>query len=160
MYAKFIIRTIVDWAKAQPTIQAVAVVGSHARGTARADSDIDFVRLVTDPKAFRADSTWLEAIDWKAIGTRPLNWEDEDYGELWSRRLRLDKNGGEIEFGFASPSWADVDAVDPGTRRVVADGCCILHDPEKILSRLCAAVSGATFKNSAQTDFARKSGVF
>ena len=47
MQAEGILQIIVDWAKKQPTIQAVAVVGSHARGTARAESDIDLVLLVT-----------------------------------------------------------------------------------------------------------------
>jgi predicted nucleotidyltransferase len=47
MQAERILQIIVDWAKKQPTIQAVAVVGSHARGTARAESDIDLVLLVT-----------------------------------------------------------------------------------------------------------------
>ena len=142
MQAERILQIIVDWAKTQPTIQAVAVVGSHARGTARAESDIDLMLLATNPQAFRADVAWLDAIDWNAIGSRPMKWQDEDYGELWSRRLWLEQNGGEVEFGFASPSWADVNPLDPGTRRVIADGCCILHDPKKILSRLCAAVSG------------------
>jgi streptomycin adenylyltransferase len=142
MQAERILQILVDWAKAQPTIQAVAIVGSHARGAARADSDIDLVLLATNPRAFRTDVAWLDAIDWNAIGFRPMKWQDEDYGELWSRRLWLEQNGGEIEFGFASPSWADVNPLDPGTRRVIADGCCILHDPKKILSRLCAAVSG------------------
>jgi len=51
MQAERILQIIVDWAKKQPTIQAVAVVGSHARGTARAESDIDLVLLVTNPRA-------------------------------------------------------------------------------------------------------------
>lgn len=144
MDAEHIIQAVVDWAKAQPTIQAVAVVGSHARGTARPDSDIDLVLLTTNPKAFRADAAWLGAIKWNTTGAQPMKWDDEDYGELWSRRLWLEPNGGEVEFGFASPSWADVNPVEPGTGRVIADGCRILHDPEKILSRLCVAVSGAT----------------
>jgi predicted nucleotidyltransferase len=52
MQAERILQIIVDWAKKQPTIQAVAVVGSHARGTARAESDIDLVLLATNPRAF------------------------------------------------------------------------------------------------------------
>ncbi len=87
MQAERILQIIVDWAKKQPTIQAVAVVGSHARGTARAESDIDLVLLATNPRAFRVDVAWLDAIDWNAIGSRPMKWQDEDYGELWSRRL-------------------------------------------------------------------------
>ena len=64
-------------------------------------------------------------------------------GELWSRRVWLEKNHGEIEFGFASLSWADVNPLDPGTRSVIADGCRILHDPGKILSRLCKCTKRA-----------------
>ena len=142
MQAERIIQIIADWAKAQPTIQAVALVGSHARGSAGSDSDIDLVLIVTDPHAFRAETGWLDTIGWNAVGARPQKWQDEDYGELWSRRLWLEKNHGEIEFGFASPSWADVNPLDPGTRSVIADGCRILYDARRILSRLCDAVSG------------------
>jgi uncharacterized protein len=130
-----IIETIVNWAKEQPTVQAVAVVGSYARGTARADSDLDVVVLTTNPQSFRAETAWLEA----AIGAPVRRWQDEDYGQLWSRRLWLEQNSGEIELGFTSPSWAAVHPL-PGTGRVIADGCRILHDPRKILGRLCAAV--------------------
>ncbi len=48
----------------------------------------------------------------------------------------------EVEIGFAHPAWAEVDSLDPGTQRVVADGCRILHDPDRLLARLCAAVGG------------------
>jgi len=143
MDADRIIGVIVDWAKAQPAIEAVAVVGSYARGTARADSDIDLVLLTTRPREFRTDTAWLDAIHWSAVGARPMRWEGENYGGLWSLRLWLEQDGGEIEFGFASPSWANVNPLDPGTRRVIADGCSILYDPDKVLSRLCAAVNGA-----------------
>ena len=56
MDADRIIGVIVDWAKAQPAIEAVAVVGSYARGTARADSDIELVLLTTRPREFRTDT--------------------------------------------------------------------------------------------------------
>jgi len=150
MDAECIIRAIVDWARAQPTIQAVALVGSHARGTARTDSDIDLVLLTTDPSLFRADVAWPDAIKWNVIGANPIKWEDEDYGALWSRRLWLEQSGGEIEFGFAALSWAEPNPVDPGTRRVIADGCRILHDPEKILRRLRASVSATAIGSGLQ----------
>jgi uncharacterized protein len=36
--------------------------GSYARGTARADSDLDLVVLTNAPEFFRADASWLDAI--------------------------------------------------------------------------------------------------
>jgi hypothetical protein len=141
MDAEPIIQTIADWAKRQKTILAVAIIGSHARGQARAESDIDFLLLAASPQAFRADTGWLHAINWPAIGARPVSWQDEDYGALWSRRLWLEDKG-EIEFGFAGPSWAALDPIDPGTRRVITAGCRILHDPNDILASLAAAISG------------------
>jgi predicted nucleotidyltransferase len=51
-HAQRIIQIVLEWAKAQPTIYAVALVGSHARGTARADSDIDLIVLTTDRSTF------------------------------------------------------------------------------------------------------------
>ena len=50
--------------------------------------------------------------------------------------------GLEIEFGFVRPGWASVDPVDPGTARVVADGCSPVHDPLAAFTRLIAAVGG------------------
>jgi uncharacterized protein len=140
MDAERIIGTIVNWAKEQPTVQAVALVGSYARGTARADSDIDIVVLTNAPEFFRADASWLDAIGWNDVGACPVKWQDEDYGVLWSRRLWLEQVRFEVEIGFARPSWAEVNPLDPGTRRVVADGCRILYDPDGLLARLCAAV--------------------
>jgi uncharacterized protein len=137
MDADRIIEAIVNWAKAQPTIQAVALVGSYARATARVDSDLDVVLLTTTPQVFRAETAWLRG----AIGAPVRKWQDEDYGRLWSRRLWLEQNDAEIELGFATPSWADVNPLDPGTRTVISDGCRILHDPFKMLDRLCAAVA-------------------
>jgi uncharacterized protein len=136
-----IVQIILEWAKAEPKIRAMAVVGSYARGTARAASDIDLVVITTAPGFFRADIVWLDKIDWNAVASRPVKWQDEDYGRLWSRRLWLEQSRGEVEIGFASLSWADVNPLDPGTQRVIADGIRVLYDPDGLLTRLCAAVS-------------------
>jgi uncharacterized protein len=136
-----IISVVLDWARAQPTVQAAALVGSHARGVARADSDIDFVILTTIPAFYRSDTDWISAIDWSAIAAFPIQWQDEDYGGVWSRRVWLEHDRGELEISFGLPSWASVEPLDPGTREVIADGCRILHDPKSLLTRLCAAVA-------------------
>jgi hypothetical protein len=136
-----IVQVVLAWATAQSKIRAVALVGSHARGTARPDSDIDLMLLATDPDAFRADNTWVAEIDWHAIGIRPHKWQDEDYGAAWSRRVWLTDRCVQVELTFASLSWSGADPPDVGTRRVISDGCRILHDPDGLLACLCRAIS-------------------
>jgi predicted nucleotidyltransferase len=136
-----IVRAVLAWAKAQPRIRAIALVGSRARGAARPDSDIDLVLLVTDSRAFRADTTWIEQIDWKELDQRPEKWQDEDYGMAWSRRIWLTAASVQVELTFAPLFWAKVDPPDAGTRGVITGGCRILHDPDGLLVRLCAAVN-------------------
>ncbi len=133
---------ILAWARTETKVRAIALVGSHGRGTARADSDIDLVVLTDAPEFFRAETSWLDAIGWRGADSRPLKWQDEGYGVLWSRRLWLEQGRFEVEIGFARPAWAEANPLDPGTQRVVADGCRILHDPDRLLARLCAAVGG------------------
>ena len=135
-----ILSAVVKWAKTQESVRGVAVVGSWARDAARADSDLDLVFLATDPNRFRGLAAWLEEMDWQGIGETVSDYDDEQYGALWSRRVRLE-DGFEVEFGFAPCSWASFDPIDSGTRRVVEDGCQILYDPEERLARLCAAVA-------------------
>jgi predicted nucleotidyltransferase len=128
-----VLKAVLAWAAASDAIRAVALVGSRARGAARPDSDIDLVLLVVDPEAFRADDSWLDAIDWKSTGVRPTTRRDARYGALWSRHVRVD-DGLEVEFGFAPLSWANRDPPDPGTRRVICEGCRVLYDPDAIFA--------------------------
>jgi uncharacterized protein len=137
-----IVQMILAWARTETKVRAIALAGSLARGTARADSDIDLVVLTDAPEFFRADANWLDAINWSDVAARPLKWRDEEYGVLWSRRLWVEQGRVEVEIGFARPAWANVNPLDPGTQRVVADGCRILYDPDGLLARLCAAVGG------------------
>ena len=133
-----IVEVVLAWATTQPIIRAIALVGSLARGTARRESDIDLMLLATDPERFRTDTTWVAQIDWRAIGTYPEKWMDEEYGAAWSRRVWV--SDWPVEFTFASLSWANADPPDTGTRQVVSDGCRILHDPDALLTRLCRAI--------------------
>jgi GNAT superfamily N-acetyltransferase len=134
-----IIQVVIAWAKLQQDIRGVALVGSHACRTAGRDSDIDLVVLTVNPEAFRADGSWIDAIDWSAAGVEVTNWGDEDYGAVWSRRVWL-SSGAELEISFAPVTWASIAPLDAGTRRVIADGCRILHDPARSLRCLHEAV--------------------
>lgn len=119
----------VDWAKSAAGVRGVLLVGSWARGAARADSDIDFVILADDPASFR-DESWLTE-----LGVEVLGFRDQDYGALWSRHLRV-LGCPEIEASFAALSWAKTDPIDPGTRDVVQDGCEIVYDADGLLVTL------------------------
>ena len=132
-----IIQAVLVWAVTRNTIRAVALVGSRARGDATPNSDIDLVLMVVDPESFRADQSWLNAINWKPMGLWPSTWRDAQYGDLWSRHVCLG-DGCEVEFGFAPLSWANCSPLKPGAKRVVSNGCRSLYDPDALLARLMA----------------------
>jgi uncharacterized protein len=130
-----ILKEIIYWASINKNIYAAALVGSWARGTARADSDIDLMFLTSDPSLFIKDRTWIDEINWENIGSSVKEWKDKDYGLARSRHIYL-IDGTEIEFCFGFLDWAAIAPIDPGTFKVVSDGCRILYDPEKLLLNL------------------------
>jgi len=138
-----LLEQITVWFQERPGVAAIALVGSHARGAARPDSDIDLVILVDDPQAYRREQSWLSSLAVNELNDSVLNSQDEDYGPLWSRRVFL-ALGHEIEFGFTRPSWAATEPLDSGTQQVVRDGCRALYDPHGIIERLITAVNQAS----------------
>lgn len=134
-----ILQIVTDWAKSQEDVRGVALVGSHARDAARPGSDVDFVFLSKNPDRFR-DARWLASVEWSRAGVDLTKWTDEEYGAVWCRRAWF-KPEVEVEFAFASLSWAEASPVDQGTVRVVSDGCRILYDPDGLLKRLTLAVA-------------------
>ena len=139
---KQIVHQATKWAVGHDCILAMALVGSQARGRAHAESDIDLMLLCERPLFFRTSTEWLSEIDW---GDRRIaNWADKDYGAVWSRHVYLDaRHAGcvEVEFSFSQPDWACTTPLDPGTQRVVGDGCRILYDPDERLAQLVRVVS-------------------
>jgi uncharacterized protein len=130
-------RSVVRWARQRPDIVGVAIVGSWARSQARMDSDIDFVLLTLTKGLYASQDDWVvRAVSQHADIVRTQEW-----GPLTERRVRL-RSGLDIEFGFAEPSWASTDPVDPGTAQVVLDGCIPLVDQGGLFTRLIEAVKG------------------
>ncbi len=119
---------VVVWAGSQPDLQAVALVGSYARGAARDDSDIDLVLLCDEPGRYLEDTGWVEQFGAAA------HQQVEDYGKVTSLRVRYE-DGREVEFGLAQPDWAAA-PLDEGTRRVIIDGIQVLMDRRACLSQL------------------------
>ena len=129
-----LIEKLKNWFPKQPDITGALLVGSHARGAARPESDVDLVILTENKISRIEDKSWLADFG-MATSTRI-----ENFGVVTSIFVRF-QTGPEIEFGFASPSWAQTDPVDKGTFRVVSDGAIILFDSNGALGRLLRAVN-------------------
>jgi predicted nucleotidyltransferase len=76
-----LINKFTEWARTQPDVTALALVGSHARNAATETSDIDLVVITAQPNKYLMDLSWI----------RPFGRVDrhqiEDYGKLTSIRV-------------------------------------------------------------------------
>lgn len=122
------IESFSSWAGRQSDIEAVALVGSHAREDANEDSDIDLVILTAEPEKHLLDKSWV------SIFGEPQGYQEEDYGKLTSVRVFY-ASGLEVEFGFVTPDWAKA-PIDAGTKRVVSGGIKVLHDPHGSIAKM------------------------
>lgn len=59
----------------------------------------------------------------------------EDWVKAKSVRVFFE-NGDEVEFSFSGKSWADINPIDEGTRRVMVDGHKIIYDPNSLVLKL------------------------
>jgi nucleotidyltransferase-like protein len=125
-----------SWARGRPDVHALALVGSWARGSAAPTSDVDLICLTGDIRLYTVGSEWMTGLDAvELVHTR-------GWGVLTELRLRMPA-GLEVDLGIASSTWAAIDPVDLGTVRVVRDGLVPLHDPNRRLAELVAAVARA-----------------
>jgi predicted nucleotidyltransferase len=115
------------WAQANDDVEAVAVVGSWARGTAGMASDVDIVILTDRFEQLAEDPTWFS---WLRPGSELIR--AKAWGPLLERRFRL-RAGMHVELGLVPPSWAEL-PLEPGTRRVLADGHEVIFDRHERLS--------------------------
>jgi formylglycine-generating enzyme required for sulfatase activity/predicted nucleotidyltransferase len=110
---------IQTWAQRQPRVGAVLLVGSHARGTAGPDSDVDLVLLLDDPQVFLADTGWVHSFG------EPVRQQVEQWGKVTSLRVWY-ADGREVEYGLTGLDWGS-DPTDEGDMRVIRDGIRILY---------------------------------
>lgn len=121
------IETFAKWANQQSSISGALLVGSQARGTAREDSDVDLVLIVSNP------SEYLQSDDWiKAFG-ESSDIRHEDFGLVQSRRAFFG-DGIEVEFGITTLKWLKTDPIDAGTKRVMSDGYRVLDDKAGLIA--------------------------
>ncbi len=122
-----------DWARRQTDIEAVALVGSHARGQSTNDSDIDLVVVTRDVDRYLSDPSWVSEFG------QFLDCREESYGKVTSLRVFY-IDGPEVEFGFASIDWT-AQPIDEGTLRVLRGGIKILYDPRNLIDEMMRAIA-------------------
>lgn len=115
------------WASGQSDIQAVALVGSYARGTANEASDVDLIVVANRPSLYLEDRAWALAFG------KIVSQQVEDYGRLVSLRIRYEDQL-EVEYGLTDKGWTAL-PLDEGTREVIAGGMNVLFEREPLLSR-------------------------
>ena len=115
------------WVANQDNIQAVALVGSYARGTATEASDVDLVVVANDP------ALYLQERSWTHVFGEVWNQEVEGYGKVISLRVQY-TDGLEVEYGLTDETWAAFPP-DEGTRELVAGGMRVLFERWPLLSR-------------------------
>jgi hypothetical protein len=116
------------WARSQPDIEAVALVGSYARDAPKEDSDVDLIILTSGIDRYLRDRGWI------SLFGQVAECRQEDYGRVTSVRCYYE-SGLEVEYGFSTPGWA-VTPIDASTLRVVTEGMKVLHDPRGIMARM------------------------
>ena len=131
MDAHELIARVTDWAQRDDRILAAGVCGSHARGEARPDSDIDFCIVTPDPASLLTDHSWITGIRSDARVAGPV----EDYNLVQS--IRVFYGGAEAEFGVTDQEWIEL-PLDHDTAGVMNDGLWILYDPTGRLGKAVA----------------------
>lgn len=118
-----------SWATGNLDVRALLLVGSYAYGRPKPSSDVDLVVVTADRESLVADTAWVRSV----AGDNAVPVRHEDWGPVRERRYRT-AAGLDIEFGLTSPAWLEV-PVDPGTARVLRDGCRVVHDPYETAAR-------------------------
>lgn len=108
------------WANQASDIEALIVVGSYAKGTNRADSDLDLVIVTTKKQSYLKDMSFITNFG------KVNEYQVEYYGACTSVRVWYNE-GIEVEFGLVDPSWL-TKPLDIGTRNVLQAGYLVIVD--------------------------------
>jgi len=129
-----LLRSATQWAESDSRVVGLLLVGSHARGAARENSDVDLVLLSRAPQDLIRDRSWVGAFGAVASVSQ------EDYGRLTSVRVHY-ADGSEVEFGVTDTEWASL-PLDSGTRHVLIGGARLLYDGTGHLGQALDSLQG------------------
>ena len=132
------------WARPQPDVRAVMVVGSRARTDHPADafSDLDLVVVTTDPNRYLSETDWLEP-----LGTPWLTFlERQAVGEGLERRVLFE---GALDVDFVpllneAVRRMALEGWPQGVAAVLRRGFRLMLDKDDLLSRLTRGVPDTT----------------
>ena len=122
MDISFFLSSVQQWANQSEDIKSLVLVGSHARGEAREDSDVDLVIITLNPDKY-TNNYFIDNFG-KVNRVKKENW-----GRVNSIRVWYANNGLEVEFGITTPIWVEK-PLDEGTFRVLSDGYKVIVDKE------------------------------
>jgi hypothetical protein len=131
---------VVEWAKNEPDLMALALAGSHARGEACPESDVDLILLLRNPKKYLKDRDWISEFG------EPSHTVQEDWGKVTSLRV-LYTNGLEVEYGLANLEWGS-DPGDEGDAHVIENGLIVLYEKDGYLSNKLKPFLKSSAENS------------
>jgi len=126
MNVRAFLQSVVEWAKNEPGLMALALVGSHARGEASPESDVDLILLLRNPMEYLEDRDWISGFG------DPRQIVQEDWGKVTSLRV-LYADGLEVEYGLANLEWGS-DPSDEGDASVIQNGLIVLYEKDGHLS--------------------------
>lgn len=127
----FFLDEISRWVSTQADIQALVLVGSYAKGSARKDSDIDLILITKKP------TDYLNTIVWAQQFGIIERTQIESYGLVTSLRVWY-SNGLEVEYGITDERWVAL-PLDAGTQAVLAGGFRVLFERGNFLGRFPSA---------------------
>lgn len=123
MITEKFINEIKQWGTKNTNIKSIIIVGSYARGTNKATSDIDLIIITTNKDEMLNNQNFTELFG------EVERTQTEYYGACTSVRVWY-KNGPEVEFGLVTPDWI-AQPLDKGTYIVLSDGYNIIIDKNK-----------------------------
>lgn len=129
--------TVREWGERRPDVAGIALTGSWSHGAPTMNSDVNLLILCDAPRRYLEHDEWVEELG------EVRYVESREIGNVLELRFRT-ISGLEVGLGFTDTSWATGRPVDETTARAVEEGISLIHDPQRVISRLVVDASRLT----------------